>query len=499
MDVAEAVRTLRVHPLLLTAGVVIGLDEQIILVELEVVVAIAADGHARAVLDATVQGLRSVVAGGDGVDHELGAGENVAADKDVGVSRLEGEGVCLRIVAMVEGDGTTVEEASPLDGLSDGEDDLAAGDGHGVVLVIERREALGLGVEDLGAALEDDADHVAVLVREDLLGPPAVLDLHAVLEGLGNLRIGGRHLVALLERDHRDGLCTATLGVARAVDGDVAATNDHDVSSQRRVALGHGILEVVDGHVGALGGVAGNPGPPAALASNGHEEGLEALLAQLVERDVATDLDPTANLDAQALDNLDLGKQHVLLELVGRDAVHHHAAWLLVLLEHDGRVAEKCQVVRAGKACRTGTDDGDLLVEVVVDRGNGAPRHGMLGLREVVVGHELLDRVDGDGLVDGATGACVLAALVADAAAHGGERVHGADELDGLLVLALLGLLEVGLDGHVRRASGLAGGRAGRPGVVHASGVAVVLVPGVLAPVDGVRQDGAWVLGLLAV
>ena len=340
---------------------------------------------------------------------------------------------------------------------------------------------------------------MAGLVGENLLGAPAVLHRDAVFESLGNLGVGGGHLVALLERDHRHGGGTAALGISRAVNCHVAAANNHNVAIKGGVALGHGVLKVVHGNVRALGGVARDARAPAALAANCHEEGLKALLAQLIERHVTANLDAAADLDAQALDDLDLGKQHVLLELVGRDAVHHHAAGLLVLLKHDGRVAEKCQVVRAGEACRTGTDDGDLLVEVVVDGGNSAVGQGVLGLRKVVVGDELLHRIDGDGLVDGAARAGVLAALVADAAAHGGERVHGANELDGLLVLALLGLLEVGLHGHVRRAGGLAGGRACGPGVVHARGVAVLLVPSVLAPVDGVGKDGARVLGLLTV
>ncbi len=47
---------------------------------------------------------------------------------------------------------------------------------------------------------------------------------------------------------------------------------------------------------------------------------------------------------------------------------------------------------------------------------------------QVLMGDEALDLVDGDGLVDAAAGAGVLAAAVADAAADGRERVFVLDE-----------------------------------------------------------------------
>ena len=85
----------------------------------------------------------------------------------------------------------------------------------------------------------------------------------------------------------------------------------------------------------------------AALAADGQVERGEALLAQLVERDVAPDLDAAADLDAHLAQHVDLGCDDVLLQLVGGDAVGHHAAGLLVPLEHDGVVAHVGEIERA--------------------------------------------------------------------------------------------------------------------------------------------------------
>ena len=121
----------------------------------------------------------------------------------------------------------------------------------------------------------------------------------------------------------------------------------------------------------------------------------------------------------------------------------------------------------------------------------------MLGLH-VLLGDELFDLVDGQRLVDGAAGAGILAVLSADAAADGRERIIILDELERVGIPAVARHLDVALDGDVRRAGGLAGRRAGRPGLDAAVLVAVILVPVILAPLGVVRQlvvrilDGAF-------
>ena len=109
---------------------------------------------------------------------------------------------------------------------------------------------------------------------------------------------------------------------------------------------------------------------------------------------------------------------------------------------------------------------------------------------QIVVCDEALDLVDGHGLVHAAAGALGLAALVADAAADGGQRVLLLDELQRLGIAALGGQLQIALHGDVRGAGGLAGSGAGLGHVLVV--LAVVHIPGVLA------DEGLAELGVLA-
>ena len=102
-----------------------------------------------------------------------------------------------------------------------------------------------------------------------------------------------------------------------------------------------------------------------------------------------------------------------------------------------------------------------------------------------MVGDEALDLVDGDSLVDRAAGALGLAALVADAAADGRERVFLLDELERVGVASLRGELQIALHGHVRGAGGLARCGAGGHDVLVI--LAVVGVPRALG-VDGLGE-----------
>ena len=100
---------------------------------------------------------------------------------------------------------------------------------------------------------------------------------------------------------------------------------------------------------------------------------------------------------------------------------------------------------------------------------------------QLPAGDEFLDLVNGHRRVDQPAGTGVLAALVADAAADGGEGVILLDKGQRLVIAALGGHLYVALNGDVGRAGGLAGGGAGVIAVFLVV-VPVVIVPHVLAP-----------------
>ena len=262
----------------------------------------------------------------------------------------------------------------------------------------------------------------------DLLGAPAAADVRAVLDGLATLLLARGHLGLALQAEHLNVLGAQAAGVAGHVDGHVAAAH-HDGAAGQRVDLATvDLAQEVDGYGHVLGILARNTGKAATLAANSHVEGLKALLAQLVERHIATDLHAIAELGAHQANDLDLGLDNVLLQLKAENTVGEHTARALVLLEHDRLVALLGQVESAGQAGRTGTDDGDLLVEAAGTR-RGHHRWDIAGRGiQIALGDELLDLVDSHGGVHTAASADILTAAVAHTAADSGQRVLALNE-----------------------------------------------------------------------
>ncbi len=198
--------------------------------------------------------------------------------------------------------------------------------------------------------------------------------MHAVLIGLDNFLGAGRHVLGALQAEHLHVLGAQARCGAGHIDGHVAATH-HDGATAHRLGLAAVVLllrhtaQEVNSNEHALGVLARNAGQAAALAANRHIKSLESLLTQLIEGDVATHLDTQTDVDAHLADDIDLGFDHVVLELIAGDAVGEHAAGARVLLEDDRLVALLCQVERAGKARGTGADHRDLFVEAPSARG----------------------------------------------------------------------------------------------------------------------------------
>lgn len=70
--------------------------------------------------------------------------------------------------------------------------------------------------------------------------------------------------------------------------------------------------------------------------SRWQHKGLKTLLAQLVERHVATDLHAIAELGAHQANDLDLGLDNILLQLKAGNAVGEHTARALVFSNTTG-------------------------------------------------------------------------------------------------------------------------------------------------------------------
>ena len=110
----------------------------------------------------------------------------------------------------------------------------------------------------------------------------------------------------------------------------------------------------------------------------------------------------------------------------------------------------------------------------------------MFGIK-VLVCNEFLHGIDSNRLVDGTSGAGILAATVAHPSAHCRERVLPLYQLQRLTVFSFRGLLQIALDSDVSRAGSLARGSTGRV-AVDTVAVAIVLVPFVFAPFHCIRE-----------
>ena len=480
----------------LAARVVVALDHDIVAVERGVAALVAADGERGARLHKAMDGHRGLVTGGDSVDGKAGAGVDVAAHKDVGFGGLVSLGIGKGTLAAAELHLGASQQVAPHNGLANRHDHAVGIDAAQIVLVVLGRKP-ALVVKDTRAALEGDTAHTTGLVQVNLLGAPAAADVSAVLNGLATLLLAGGHLGLALQAEHLNVLGTQTAGVARDVDGHVAAAH-HDGAAGQRVDLATvDLAQKVDGHGHVLGILARNTGEAAALAADGNIKGLKALRAQLVERHIATDLHAIAELGAHQANDLDLGLDNILLQLKAGNAVGEHAARALVFLEHDGLVALLGQIEGTGQTCRTGTDDGDLLVEAA---GTRRGHHGWdiagRGIK-IALGDELLDLVDSHGGVHTAAGAGILTAAVAHAAADSGQRVLTLDERQRLVIAALSRELQIALNGDMRGAGRLAGRGAGLMRL-DAVVVAVVGRPLGVVPLGGIGQLLARILGHLS-
>ena len=106
---------------ILTAAVIILLDEDILFVQFDEIAAVASDGH-MTVLHIAMQALRRLFARCDGVDGELRSGEHISSHEDVGLGCLVGQFVCNRIDTAHELHFGIFEQVFENDGLADGED-----------------------------------------------------------------------------------------------------------------------------------------------------------------------------------------------------------------------------------------------------------------------------------------------------------------------------------------------------------------------------------------
>ena len=257
-------------------------------------------------------------------------------------------------------------------------------------------------------------------------------------------------------------------------------------------------MQEIDGRGGPRQILAGDAGQFAALTADGYVESLVSLISKLLYGNVFTNFHTGVDVHSDLAHNVDLCFDDLFIQLIRGNAVLQHTAGNLVFLEHGGLVAHRGEVVGAAQTGGAAADDGDLFLPMVNDAGGDVDfgHEAGLGL-EILLGDEFLDRVDGDGLVDSAARAGILATTVTHASAYGRERVLAFDEFQCFCIFALGGLLQIALHRDVRGTGRLTGRRARRV-AVDTVFVTIVFVPLLRSPLFGIGQF-LFRIGLLSV
>ena len=467
------------------------IDQEIFLVELIELAQVAADRKALTFVDEAVERLGAFASGSNRVDRKLRAGVDVAADKNVLLLGLVGDGIGDR-VTLLAGLELADVQAAPVDRLTDGGE-------NGINL-----DGLKLAGADRGAAallirltkfhdLDLKAADLAV-VAENFNGRVEEAELHALFTGFGDFFLIGRHFV-LAAAVNDIGLSAETDGRAADVHCDIAAADDRALLADLGLVAEVDFAQEVDAAVYAGEILAGDAELGALLSTDGDIEALVALVTELLDRDILADLGVHLEVNAHLFQDFDFALERAAVETIAGNAHDEHAAGSRVAVEDgDIGVAHAREVVSAAQSGRAGANDGDLLLIRNID-GTTVKLFGDIPLfaLEVLLGDKLLDLVDGKSLIKRAAGASGLAAAVADIAADRGEGVVLLDELERIEIAAFLRELDVALDGDVGRAGSLAGSGTGFVAVLAVVSD-IVGIPLVLAPFE---TGGQLLLGIL--
>ena len=412
--------------------------------------------------DVFVDPVGGVLAGAHGQDDGGGAGDCVAACKD---SDLLGMGHVVRVDAALAGGGQAGGGGTDqgVGAGADGDDDgvhvhdplfFLLGDGGAASAGVRIAQLLGHALQP---------DHMAVLITQDGAGIVEQIELDALSLGMLHLFLAGGHLIPAAAIDNVYLAGAQTLGHAGRVHGHVAGAHNGDLVE----ALDGGVIVVPVGlhQVGAgeqlVGGIdahqvlAGDVQELGQACAGANEDGLVALLKELVDGDGLAHNDIVLDLHAQGLQILDLSSHDLLGQTELGDAVDQHAAGLVEGLKNGYVIAHFAHVAGAGQAGRAGADHRHLVA--VAGRNDGS-RLVLFG--HVVIRHKALQATDGHALSPDAADAAGLALplLGADAAADGGQRVGGGDDLIGGVKVALSDLGDEFGDTHAHRAAGAAHG-----------------------------------------
>ena len=251
------------------------------------------------------------------------------------------------------------EETAPFDGLADGEDDLCCRNGHCIILVVDRSE-FTFAVEYGCALLEFHSSDLSVFCENPFRTPTAVYH-HSILFCFLYFKQGSWHNVSCLKGDHGHFTASTSSADSCCIDGYVSSAYHYCFIGEMEVSC-VGSLQEGNSCFSAFCPVAFNSWISSALAAYGDVEGLVSLLSKGGDGNILSYFHTRPDVDAHLSHDVDLSFDHVLFQLVGRNAVGKHSTRLFVLLEYSWIVAHLCQIEGCRQACRSGSDNCNLLL-----------------------------------------------------------------------------------------------------------------------------------------
>ncbi len=258
----------------------------------------------------------------------------------------------------------------------------------------------------------------------------------------------GGHLLPGPPIDDQRLVRTHPTGNAGGVHRRVAAAVDRHAPADHRPFAGGDAAQERD-RVDDPAGVAGRDVDPLReVRADRGEDCVESALLAL--GDQVLDLVAAGHAYAHGRDPLELTREHVAGQPVGRDPVPHHAARLLAGVPDLHLVAEPGEMVGGREPAWAGADHEHPLAAA------GRGRVELPSPLERQVAQEPLDRMDRDRRVEVGAVADALARVVADSPVDRGKRVVCNELTPGLLVATRLGVREPGLDVLARRAARVA-------------------------------------------
>ena len=430
------------------------------------------DGRRRS-LEVAVNRHGRALSVGDGLDQVARAERDVAAREDACCRRRERLRVDPDRAGRRQLDPVTRLQERQVGPLAYRQDAGVGLHRHDVAVVVPGREASRLVEHRKHASQRDLLEPLRARERQRAaaLHEPNALAARFFVFLLTLRGAKHRHLLQRFERDDRHLRRAAAQGGTRGVEDDrqlgtggaesgprgierneASANHDDPVAGVHPVAAVH-VEEEIDRLDDAVEVRPGHLQVAPRGRAVGEEHRLEPFPAQVAEAEVRRQPSSREQLHAEPDDAVDLCLQDAAREPVLRDAVAHHAARLFGRLEHGDAVAEEREVVCRGKAGGPRANDRNTvrasrrsgrarrMPGVHVPVGNGAFGQPVLRVRAhrldaETLGEIALQRTDGDGGVDRAAAAGVLARGRAHASAYGGEGVRRAGNEVGLLVAA---------------------------------------------------------------